>query len=152
MNDDTDAYVAIERLQRAYADISTRRAWKEVPSLATPDARFIFNTKAGMFEIEGGQAFAEMSIQMADRFSFSVLTPLNSVISVGPNGTARGRCYFLEVAEERQTGEWVEVYGVYYDEYERHEGSWLFSRREYQPYGRRTGGTLEALPLPDRPL
>ncbi len=152
MNEDNDAYLAIEHLQRAYADISTRHAWDELPSICTPDARFSFDTKAGTFEVKGGKALAELSPQIAERFSFNLLIPLNFVISAVTNGTARGRSYLLEVAEDRQTGDWLEVFGIYHDEYALHGGNWLFSRRHYQPYGRRTAGRLEKFPLEDRPL
>jgi hypothetical protein len=33
------------------------------------------------------------------------------------------------VAEDRETGERIEVYGVYHDEYVLHEGEWLLSAR-----------------------
>jgi hypothetical protein len=152
MNADTDAYLAIERLQRAYADISTRHAWDEMASLTTPDALFAFHTQRGVFEVRGGAAFAELGPKMAEQFSFHVLIPINFVMKIHTNGTARGRSYLLEVAEDRQTRDWIEVFGLYHDEYARHDGTWLFSRREYRALGRRTAGRLEAFPLEDRPL
>ena len=58
MDDDAIAYLAIQRLQRAYADIATRQAWSEVPSLATPDTCFSFDTHSGpIIEIEGPAEF-----------------------------------------------------------------------------------------------
>jgi hypothetical protein len=152
MNDDTDAYLAIERLQRAYADISTRHAWDEMASLTTPDAVFAFHTQRGVFEVQGGAAFAELGPRMAEQFSFHLLIPINFAMKVHTDGTARGRSYLLEVSEDRQTQEWMEVYGLYHDEYALYQGNWLFSRREYRPLGRRTAGRLEAFPLEDRAL
>ena len=149
MNEDTEAYIAIARLQHTYADISTRHAWDEMEALATPDARFCFHTKGGLFEVEGGAAFAQMGPRMSEQFSFHLLVPINFVVVVGTDGTAQGRSYLLELNEDRESGTWNEVYGTYSDDYVLYEGTWRFSRREYSPFGRRSGGRLEAFPLPD---
>ena len=152
MDGDAAAYVAIERLHRAYADIATRRAWNEVPSIATEDARFCFTrSTGGVFEVEGAVAFGEFGAQNLGRFTFHLFIPLNFVVSIGTDGSARGRSYMLEVGEERDTGEWVEAYGIYSDEYACVEGSWLFSRRDYRAYGVRSGGRLQAFPLQFEP-
>jgi hypothetical protein len=149
MNEDIEAYIAIARLQNAYADISTRHAWDEMEALATPDARFSFHTKGGLFEVEGGAAFAELGPRMSEQFSFHLLVPVNFVVVVGTDGTAQGRSYLLELNEDRESGTWNEVFGTYSDDYVLYEGTWRFSRREYSPFGRRSGGRLEAFPLPD---
>ena len=47
MNDDAILDLAIMRLQRAYADLATRRAFSEVAELATPDAIFSFDLRSG---------------------------------------------------------------------------------------------------------
>ena len=74
MDDDAIAYLAIQRLQRAYADIATRQAWSEVPSLATPDARFTFDTHSGtLIEVEGAVEFGEFGAK-ANRASPSTST------------------------------------------------------------------------------
>jgi hypothetical protein len=151
MADETKAYIAITRLVRAYADIGVRRAWDEVLSLAAPRARFSFHTKTGVVEFEA-ETFAEQGARMSGIFSFAAAYPVNFVIAVGADGTARGRSYLFEVAEDRETGERIEVYGVYHDEYVVHGGKWLFSAREYRPLARRTDGRLEAFPMEDRPL
>jgi hypothetical protein len=151
MTDETEAYVAITRLVRAYADIGVRRAWAEVPSLAAPDARFSFHTKTGVVEF-AGEAFAEQGPRLSAMFSFAAAYPVNFVIAVGADGTARGRSYLFEVAEDAQTGEWIEIYGVYHDTYVLQAGRWLFSARDYRPLGRRTAGRLESFPMGDRPL
>jgi hypothetical protein len=150
MKDETVAYLAIERLLRSYADISTRHAWGEVTSLATPDARFSFDTRTGpTFEVEGPAAFAEFGARMTDSFTFYEYIPLNFVVDLTSDEAAQGRAYSLEVAEERQSGDWINFYGVYDDQYVIFDGSWRFSRRHYRTYGRRTAGRLEAFPLDD---
>jgi hypothetical protein len=150
MNDDALAYLAITRLQRAYADMATRRAWEELASLATPDARFTFDTRSGkVFEVEGAAALGEFGARMTEHFTFYAYIPLNFAVAIGTDGTARGRSYSLEVAEDRDTGDWIEFYGVYRDEYALFEGTWRFARRHYRTFGRRTAGRLDAFPLED---
>jgi SnoaL-like domain len=153
MNDDVLAYVAILRLQHAYGDISTRHAWAEFPPLAVPDARFSFDIRSGdVIEVAGAQAFSEFGAKMTERFSFYEYVPLNCVVTTGADGTARGRAYSLEICEDRDTGDWINFFGLYHDDYARFEGAWRFTRRQYQTLGRRTGDRLEAFPLQDRPL
>ena len=109
MHDDSQDYLAIMRLQRSYADIATRAAWKEVASLATPDARFSFDTHSGtVFEMNGPVAFGEFGARMTKSFTFYEYIPLNFVVTIGPDGTAEGRSFSLEVAEDGETGDWVD--------------------------------------------
>ena len=147
MNDDAQAYLAIMRLQRAYADVATRRAWPEIASLAIPDARFSFDTRSGrVIEVIGAEAFGEFGAKATGRFSFYQYVPLNTVVTISTT-TARGRSYSLEVAEDRDTREWINFYGHYHDDYVLFDGAWRFARRQYQTVGRRTGDRMEAFPL-----
>jgi SnoaL-like domain len=148
MTDDSRAYLAVMRLQRAYGDISTRRAWNELPSLATPDAQFVFDTRSGrVFEIDGAAAFVEFGARMTASFTFYEYIPLNFVVNFGPGSSARGRSYSLEVAEDRDSGDWLSFYGIYDDEYAMFEGAWRFARRRYRTFGRRRAEQLEAFPF-----
>lgn len=153
VTDDALADIAIMRLQRAYADVSTRRAWPEFAALATPDARFSFDTRTGdVIEVIGMEAFAQFAATMTDRFSFYEYVPLNFVVKVDSADTARGRSYSFEIGEDRETGEVVTFYGMYHDDYARVDGTWRFTRRQYQTLARRTGdGAVESHPLNDRP-
>lgn len=144
----SDDYTAIDRLQRAYADVATRKAWAEVPALLTDDAIVTFDTRAGTpFEVQGAVAFAEFGAKAVGIFGFYEYIPLNFVVTIGDDGTAQGRTYSLEVADLLSTGEWIEYYGVYDDSYAHVDGTWRFARRHYRTYGRRTDGRLEKFPL-----
>ena len=148
MDDEATAYLAIERLQRSYADIATRQAWSEVADLATPDARFTFDTHSGtVIEINGPVEFGAFGDRMTERFSFYEYIPLNFVVTIGTDGTALGRSYSLEVAEEAETGDWNEFFGVYRDDYAIFEGTWRFARRHYQTYAATHGRSAHSLPL-----
>ena len=84
MNDEAIAYVAIDRLLRRYADLSTRGTYHELASLATPDAVFIFDTFSGQrFEVEGTQDFIDFSTKRAGGFSFFEYVTLNFVVDFG---------------------------------------------------------------------
>ena len=85
------------------------------------------------------------------RFAFYEYIPLNFVVTIASDDTASGRSYSLEVAEDRESGEWFEFYGTYQDEYTVFEGTWRFASRRYQTYGRRTGGMLTSFPLDTTP-
>src|SRR5690606_28713742 len=79
------AELAIARLQRAYADISTRKAWSEFAALATPDARFSFDTRSGEpIEVVGTDQFAAFGAAATDRFAFYEYVPLNFVADIDP--------------------------------------------------------------------
>ena len=152
MDDEALAYLAIVRLQRAYADLATRRAWPEITALTVPDARFSFDTRSGrIVEVVGAEAFGAFGAQSTGRFSFYEYVLLNTVVVVG-QGTARGRSYSLELCEDRDTREWINFYGLYHDDYVLFDGTWRFARRQYQTLGRRTGDRMESFPLQDRPL
>jgi hypothetical protein len=153
MNDEALADLAIMRLQRAYADIATRKAWPEFAALATPDARFSFDTHSGeVIEVVGADAFTEFGAKMTDRFSFYEYVPLNFVVEIDPAGTARGRAYSFEIGQDRDTGDVITFYGMYHDDYARVDGTWLFSRRQYQTFARQTGdGPMTSYPLKERP-
>jgi hypothetical protein len=154
VNDDALAYIAITRLQRAYADIATRKAYAEIAALATPDARFSFDTRTGdVIEVVGADAFGRFATRSTDRFRFYEYVPLNTVVKIDAAGTARGRSYSFEICEDRDTRELLTYYGMYHDDYVRVDGNWLFARRQYQTIGRRTGqGLMESYPLNDRGL
>jgi hypothetical protein len=141
------------RLQHAYADIATRQAWPEIVSLAIPDARFSFDTRSGrVIEVVGAAAFGEFGGKSIGRFSFYQYVPLNAVVTRSGAGSAVGRAYSLEVGEDRETGEWINFYGLYHDDYVRLDGAWRFARRQYQTLARRVGDRLDAFPLQDRPI
>ena len=141
VQDDTLAYIAITRLQQAYGDVSTRRAWAEMTALTTADAVFSYDFGTGdIIELRGASALCEFGARVLQRFSFYQYVPVNTVVDVGADGTAHGRFYVLEVGQERETGDWLDVFGLYHDDYVFEAGTWRFARRQYQVLARRVGG------------
>jgi hypothetical protein len=130
--DDDLVYLAITRLQHAYADVATRRAWEEMRALALPDATFDFELPTGQaLHLVGPEALGEFGRQATDSFSFYTYVPLNTVVSVTDEGHATGRFRSLELAVDGGSGDWLEFYGLYDDAYVRHEGRWRFQRRSF---------------------
>lgn len=140
MVDDVADYLAITQLHRAYADVSTRRAWSELRQLVTSDVRFRFDLRTGtVFEFEGPDAFVEFAESMVDGFSFYEYVPLNFVFDPVSADAGRGRSYSFEIGQDRTSGDVTFFYGWYRDEYARVGESWRFSRRHYASLARRTG-------------
>src|SRR5262245_6994813 len=128
MEADALAYVAITRLQSAYADLATRRAWDELDALAVGDAAFTFTLPTGQtIELVGPRALGEFGRRATEGFSFYSYQPLNTVVDVTDATHASGRSYSLEVGVDASTGDWQEFYGVYDDEYVASDGAWRFA-------------------------
>jgi hypothetical protein len=125
---DAETYTAIQQLQRAYGDVSSRAAWDEVGSLLTNDAHIQFVLSSGdVLEVDGAEEFAEFAAKMTGSTFFEYI-PLSFVVSRDADGTLVGRTYSLEVAEN-EAGEWIESYGLYQDTYGQMDGEWRFARR-----------------------
>ena len=149
MNDESEAYVAIARLQRTYADIGARQAWDEVQSLATPDARFVYHTQRGRFTIEGA-AFAEMAPKMSERFNFHLPIPMiSSWLSRAKTGQKVD--HVCSSLTKRATLGACSS-GFTTTSMSSPVASGCSRAREYRPLGRRSAGRLESFPLEDWPL
>ena len=138
--DETSAYLGITRLQAAYADVVTRRAWPELEPLFVPDAPIQVDTVSQpMIELVGAAALGVFVGDAIERFEFFEFVILNTVIDVGNDGTAHGRLYMVELRQEAATGEWSNAFGVYHDAYGYVDGAWRFVERHYQSLARKVG-------------
>src|SRR4051812_47772794 len=71
MTTDTEAYVAITRLQASYADVVTRRAWDELDELFVPQASIRIDTVTQpVIDITGPRDLAEFVATAVARFEF----------------------------------------------------------------------------------
>src|ERR1700687_1084817 len=74
---DTIDHVAITRMQHAYADAVTRRAWAELHSLFLPDATVRVDTVTNpVIELTGPQAVGDFIGSAVERFEFFEFVPL----------------------------------------------------------------------------
>ena len=144
--DDTRALVALQRLQAAYGDAVTRRAWDEVATLFEPDAVVQIDTRTREpFDIEGPGALVEFIERSLEQFTFFEFAIVNAVAEVdGDDG--RGRVYICELRCD-PAGEWSQAYGLYQDRYRRTGDDWRIAGRRYSSLAR-TGSRIEAFELP----
>ncbi len=137
--------IAISRVQAAYADVVTRRAWPELHGLFRPDAPVEVDTvTAAPIALSGPDEVGGFISRAIERFEFFEFVILNSHIVTGVDGdpdAARGRLYMCELrqesaSDEKPAGRWSNAFGIYHDDYVRHEGRWWFARRRYQSLAR----------------
>jgi len=144
--DTASDYVAITRLQAAYADVVTRRAWPELEPLFVPDAPIHLDTVTRpVIELTGAGRLAAFLVSALERFTFFQFVILNAVIDIDGD-MAHGR---MNIAELRQDhgGEWSTAFGRYDDSYRRLDGGWRFATRHYRSIARRVGaGPADVFP------
>jgi hypothetical protein len=150
---ETDDYVALRRLQNAYADVVTRRAWPELRDLFLPDALIEVDSRGGaVLRFEGPDQLGDFIGTSLERFDFFEFVILNTRIELGVAGDddrADGRMYMCELRTDRDDGRWTIAFGVYHDRYARDDDRWRFAHRRYHTLGR-TGATrdLDAFAFP----
>jgi hypothetical protein len=149
---ETIDYVAIQRLQSAYADSVSRRAWAELEELFRPDATITVDTvSSDPLVFTGGKGIGDFIAGAVERFEFFEMVILNAVVDLSVGGdpaVARGRQFTCELRQDVSNGHWTNAYGVYHDEYVRRDGRWWFARRHYQSLART--GRSEIFPFPTR--
>ncbi|MHB8467588.1 MAG: nuclear transport factor 2 family protein [Acidimicrobiales bacterium] len=147
---ETVDYVAITRLQAAYADCVTRRAWGEFGQLFLPTATIEVDTvTADPLHFVGPNALARFIAEAIERFEFFEFAILNAVVSLGVDGDpdmASGRIFMCELRQERSNGHPSQAFGVYRDRYQRVDGRWWFAERRYQSLARTA--RPEVFPMP----
>jgi hypothetical protein len=153
--------VAISRVQAAYADVVTRRAWPELRELFRPDAPVQVDTvTAAPIELTGHEGIGSFIAGAIERFEFFEFVILNSHIVTAVDGdpdAARARLYMCELRQESATaekpaGQWSNAFGIYHDDYVRHDDRWWFARRRYQSLARiELSGRAEVFPFPHHP-
>ena len=149
---DTIDYVSVCRLQSAYADSVTRRAWSELDDLFEPSATITVDTVTSEpIEIVGPAALGDFISGAVERFEFFELVILNTHVDLrykGDDDAARARVFTCELRQDRSNGRWTNAFGVYHDEYARAAEGWRFARRRYQSLART--GRAEIFPFPKR--
>jgi SnoaL-like domain len=141
------AYLAITRLQAAYADAVTRRAWSEFDNLFETDATVDINKiTEGSLQLVGAHAIADFISRAIERYDFFEFAILNAVVNIETEESATGRVYFVELRQDAENGMWSEAYAVYQDRYVRRDGRWRFRQRHHQTLARTGRG--EVFPMP----
>jgi len=145
----TSAVVAVGRLQAAYGDAVTRRAWDDVRALFEPEAVVEIDTRTRPpFTLDGAHAVASFIEHSLDGFASFVFAILNAVAEVDGD-SATGRVYICELRHDH-AGQSTQAFGLYQDRYVRRAGEWRFAHRRYHSLAR-TGVRTESFPLPPHP-
>lgn len=133
---ETIDYVAITRLQAAYADVVNRRAWSELGELFLPDAPITVDTVTNPpKELVGPEALGEFIGGAIERFEFFEFVILNARVWTEVDGdvdAARARVFMCELRQDAATGHASQAFGVYHDDYRRTADGFRFARRRYQ--------------------
>jgi SnoaL-like domain len=141
-------YVGVRRLQAAYADVVSRRAWPELEPLFVPGCEIVVDRRSGEPLVLAGAAALGAFVGAAiEHFEFFEFTILNSVVAIDRDA-ARGRVWMCELRQDAATGHWSNAYGVYHDDYTRAGDGWRFARRRYHSLAR-TGPATTVFSFPD---
>jgi len=144
-------YIAIQRLQAAYADIVNRRAWDELEVIFVPDATVSIDRRAGdPLVLRGAREVGTFIGGLIERMDFFEFVILNVTMTLGVDGDAdraAARMYMCEIRHEAGTGRST-AFGVYHDHYTRTEGRWRIATRIYHSLAR-TGRELDVFAFPE---
>jgi hypothetical protein len=150
---ETIDFVAISRLQSAYADAVTRRAWSDLDEQFAAGATVTVDTVTGNpIELVGARGVGDFISGAVERFEFFEMVILNTKVDLqfgGDPNLARARVFTCELRSEMSNGHWSNAFGVYHDEYRRLDERWQFARRRYQSLART--GKAEIFPFPEHP-
>lgn len=148
-------YLAVRRLQDAYADVVNRRAWAELDELFVADAVVRVDKRdGGALDLNGPAALGAFIGGAIDQYDFFEFVILNSRVFLDPDGDANratARVYMNELRHGRDSGRWSVAYGMYHDVYRRQDGRWTFARRDYQSLAR-TSPDFDVFPHPRIPF
>jgi hypothetical protein len=148
---ETVDYIALRRLQNAYADIVSRRAFDELDTVFRADTTLTIDLGSGGTRVfrgptEIGRLIGGV-VNPLDHFMFVIL---NTVMQIGVDGdpdVAKARLYLWEIHSDPRTGRRSDLFGVYHDRHERIEGRWWFTERRYHRMAR-TGPGLDTSGFP----
>lgn len=143
--------VALQRLHAAYADTCSRRAFDELAAQFLPDAEVVVDRRSiEPVRLVGPEVLGEFISTNLEPFEFFEFVVLNShfVLDADAPDEATGRMWMSELRQDRATGRWTVIYGLYADDYRRVDGGWWFSRRRYRTLAR-TGPDFAVFPVPD---
>lgn len=128
-------HLAIDRLQGAYGDVVTRRAWPELEALFVDRCPITIDTLvAPTIHLTGAEELGRFIAGAIERFDAFVFARLNGVWS---DDGATGRMYIHEIRRGHD-GVDSDAFGVYDDTYVRSDdGTWRFASRRYTSLLRR---------------
>ncbi|MGZ4689878.1 MAG: nuclear transport factor 2 family protein [Acidimicrobiia bacterium] len=152
---ETVDYLAVRRLQDAYADVVNRRVWAELEQLFRPDCEIVLDTRTGSLRsIVGPAALGDFLDEAMARFEFFEFVVLSTRVVLDPDipDSARARLYMCELRQGADDGRGSVAFGVYHDDYIRRDDRWWFAHRRYHSLARTApdlAADLAVFPFPD---
>ena len=142
--------VAIDALQRAYADGVTCRRWADVAALFVPDASLSLDlvTRPGMV-LESPYDIVTFLESAISDFAFFEFAIVNSHVDLWPGGDRSGataRMFMCELRVRRGATARDDAFGLYRDEYRKVDGTWRIAARRYRSVARFPEGATFGLP------
>jgi hypothetical protein len=129
--------LAISRLQAAYGDVITRRAWAELVPMFLPDCPIRLDLRGGtVIEQVGPEAIGAFIASSLERFEYFEFALLNAVVDRHGGHDASGRVYMWELRQDASTNRWTNAFGLYEDTYRRVDTGWVFASRHYSSLAR----------------
>jgi SnoaL-like domain len=144
-------YVAVTRVQSAYADVVNRRAWDDFAQLFLPDCSISIDKQSQEpLKFVGPEQIGDFIGRSIEGFEFFEFVILNAHTVLGRAGgapdTASSRMFMCELRQDRASGQWTNAFGVYHDQYRKVDGRWWFAQRHYQSLARTGRGDVFAFP------
>ncbi len=154
--DETADYVAIVRLQRAYADVVNRRAWDELPRIFAPEATVDLDlvTRPSV-HLQGPVDIGRFIGPAMERFGFFEFVVLNTHVELWPDGdrsAAVARVYMCELRQPVGQLQRDDAFGLYRDRYVRTAEGWRIAARRYRSLGRFPSGDTFPISAADRTI
>lgn len=144
-------YIAIRRAQDAYADIVSRRAWRELHEIFDPKVRLTIDLHDQKpIVLDGPDAIGSWIGTAIERFDFFQFVILGTRVFEHLDGdpdAAFARMYMSELRRERSSERFTIAYGLYQDNFKRIDGKWKFVARSYRTMAR-TAPDLNVFPMP----
>src|SRR3954469_15729628 len=129
--------LAIGRLQAAYGDVITRRAWDELVPMFLPDCPVRLDLRGGkVIEHIGPKAIGAFIASSLERFEYFEFALLNAVVDRHDEHEASGRVYMWELRQDAGANRWTIAFGLYQDTYRRVDTGWVFASRHYSSLAR----------------
>ena len=143
-------HVAIDRLQRAYADGVTQRDWDAVAALFLPEATVELDlvTRPGR-ELRGPDEIVGFIAPAVDDFAFFEFAIVNSRIDLWPDGdrsAATARLFMCELRVRRGERQRDDAFGRYLDTYREVDGAWRIAARRYRSLARFPDAVVHPFP------
>jgi hypothetical protein len=136
----TDDYVAIRRLQAAYADIVSRRAYAELENIFLPDTVVVMGPGEHAEkprQVTGPESFGKFVDAYIGHLEFFQFVVLNAVVDLAVDGDpnrATGRVHICELWKDPR-GRSSAFFGLYLDDYTKIADSWWYGRRTFKALG-----------------